>query len=258
MARGKEKKAKVSAKHLAISLRKELLTKRGGEFFGLEDDLLARLDVSRPTLRQAARVLEHDQLLRVQRGPRGGYYVARPDVQSVINAASLYLHERGTSLKDLITASRGLVSTMVRLAARCKDVDARAEIQRQLDVYTETDFTSLPHTRFLRAEAEIFTVLAHMAANPPLELVIQILYGCGLSLTTEKIFDGRPDRIAACAKLRIQLVEAVLAHDGELAQIHDERASKLRTSYLEEDEGSGAESMPGPHALPLKSGVSAE
>jgi GntR family transcriptional regulator, transcriptional repressor for pyruvate dehydrogenase complex len=225
-----------SAKRLAKDLRKELLARKSGEFFGFEDDLLSRLNVSRPTLRQAARVLEHDQLLSVRRGPRGGYYVTRPDVQWVINAASLYLYERGTRLRDLIVAARGCVATLVRGAAECPDEGLREELRRQLQVYASTDFKILPYIEFLHAENAFVTLFARMAGNAPLELVIQILYGCGLGVTTDKIFEGRPERIEACAQLRIRLVEAVLANDGELAQLLDTRSSDLRRSYLEEDD----------------------
>jgi|SRR5882724_4837394 len=237
MADGQVEKGKkgFSAKRLANNLRKELLELKKGAFFGYEDDLLARLNVSRPTLRQAARVLEHDQLLLVRRGPHGGYYAHRPDVQSVINAASLYLYERGTRLHDLVEAARGCVSTLIRLAAESHDDAARESLREQLRTYTETDFTSLPHTEFLRAESAIVTAFARMAGNPPLELVIRILYGCGLGTTSDKIFEDRPDRIEACARIRVLTVEAVLAGDGELAELHEARASNLRRGYLEED-----------------------
>jgi GntR family transcriptional repressor for pyruvate dehydrogenase complex len=224
----------LSAKRLAKDLRKELLELKEGAFFGYEDDLLTRLNVSRPTLRQAARVLEHDQLLRVRRGPHGGYYVTRPDVQSVINAASLYLHERGTRLHDLVEAARASVSTLIRLAAESPDERARETLRKQLKDYTSTDFTKLPHIEFLRAENAIVTALAEMAGNAPLELVIRILYGCGLGATSDKIFEGRPDRIEACAQLRVKVVEAVLAGDSEVAELHEARAANLRRSYLED------------------------
>jgi len=181
MAKGQIKTAPrgISAKRLAHTLRKELMALESGTFFGFEDDLLVRLNVSRPTLRQAARVLEHDQLLSVRRGPHGGYYVTRPDVQSVINAATLYLYERGTRLRDLVAAARGCVATLVRCAAESHDEGARAELRQLLEVYASTDFAKLPHIEFLRAESAIVALLGRMAHNAPLELVIQILYGCG-------------------------------------------------------------------------------
>ena len=225
-----------SARGLAHQLRKELLTLKNGDFYGYEDELLERFSVSRPTLRQAARVMEHEQLLRVRRGPRGGYYVTRPDVQSVINAASLYLYDRGTRLRDLSLAARGCVATLVRCAAESQNEAAAAELRAKLDTYAATDFAQLPHIEFLRAESDMVTLLGRMAGNAPLELIIQILYGCGLGVTSDKIFEGRPDRIEACAQMRVRIIEAVLAHDSELADLLNARATELRRTYLEEDE----------------------
>ena len=244
MAKGRTKEVSpgFSAKRLANVLRKELLALKNGTFYGFEDDLLLRLNVSRPTMRQAARVLEHEQLLSVRRGPRGGYYVTRPNIQSVINSATLYLYERGTRLRDLVAATRGCIATLVRCAAESRDEGARAELRELLDSYISTDFTKLPHIEFLRAESAIVAMFGRMAGNPPLELVIQILYGCGLGVTTDKIFEGRPDRIEACRQLRIRGVEAVLANDGELAELLNSRASDLRRSYLEEDAPRAAQS----------------
>ena len=221
---------------LAHQLRKELLALKQDEFYGYEDELLDRFNVSRPTLRQAARVMEHEQLLRVRRGPRGGYYVTRPEVQSVINAASLYLYDRGTRLRDLMFAAHGCVATLVRCAAQSCDEEAAAELRAKLDAYAATDFARLPHIEFLRAENRLFALLGQMGGNAPLELIVQMLYGCGLRVTTDKIFEGHPDRIEACAQLRVRIIEAVLAHDADLADLLNTRVTELRRSYLEEDE----------------------
>jgi len=226
----------VSAKRLVSDLRKELLHCSEGAFFGAEVDLLERFNVSRPTLRQAARVLERDNLLSVRRGPRGGYFVRRPDVQSVVNAASLYLNGRAARLNDLIVAARGPISTLLRLAAESCDEDARAALRQAFDAYVSTDFPALPVAKFLTAERNMVALYSRLASNPPLTLVIQIFQACGARVVADNVFDGRPDRVQACAKLRARQVEAVLEGDGRLAVLFDLRASELRLSYLELDD----------------------
>jgi len=50
-----------SAAHRAAhALREDILAREDGELLGSEDELMERLGVSRPTLRQAARLLEHE------------------------------------------------------------------------------------------------------------------------------------------------------------------------------------------------------
>jgi DNA-binding FadR family transcriptional regulator len=227
----------VSAKQLAKTLRRELLKLKEGAFFGYEDELLIRFNVSRPTLRQAARVLEHAQLLKVRRGPTGGYYATRPDTQSVIDAAALYLHGRGTRLRNLVDAAKGLNPTMIRIAAESKDPRAREELKRELAAYVANDFATLTHAEFLRADVALFRALAAMTGNPPLELVVLMLYECALGASSDRIFEGRPDRVDACARLRASLVQAVLDGDAEAAEMFEARGNDLRRRYLTEDAG---------------------
>ena len=67
----------------ADQLREILLRQQEGEMIGSEDDLVARLGVSRVTVRQAARLLEREGVLRVRRGINGGYFASRPSVELV-------------------------------------------------------------------------------------------------------------------------------------------------------------------------------
>ena len=47
-----------------------------GDFLGREDDLAARFGVSRPTLREALKLLSSGNLIRASKGPGGGIFVA--------------------------------------------------------------------------------------------------------------------------------------------------------------------------------------
>ena len=57
----------VHAESLVARTARELaelsLAHEDGDFIGAEDDLLSRLGVSRPTLRQAAKIAENDRLI---------------------------------------------------------------------------------------------------------------------------------------------------------------------------------------------------
>jgi GntR family transcriptional regulator, transcriptional repressor for pyruvate dehydrogenase complex len=82
-------------------LRSEILLRDDGDWLGSEDELLGRLGVSRPTLRQAARLLEAEELLVVRRGLNGGLFSRRPTSDAVARMASVYLRSEGTTVVDL-------------------------------------------------------------------------------------------------------------------------------------------------------------
>src|SRR2546422_3655014 len=81
-------------------LRDEILDRPDGDWLGSEDHLLERLGISRPTLRQAARVLEAEELLVVKRGLNGGLFARRPSTDAVARIASIYLRTEPTAVVD--------------------------------------------------------------------------------------------------------------------------------------------------------------
>src|SRR5436190_21321141 len=68
-----------------------------GSVIGSESDLLAEYGVSRAVLREAVRLLEHDNVARMRRGPGGGLVVTVPDTQAVTRAADRFLRYRGAT-----------------------------------------------------------------------------------------------------------------------------------------------------------------
>ena len=61
------------------SLRDRIFAQEEGELIGSLPELARALGVGIVTIQQAARILEHEGLLEVRRGPGGGYYGRRPD-----------------------------------------------------------------------------------------------------------------------------------------------------------------------------------
>lgn len=70
----------------ARKLRQLALGVENGALLGSEQDLTTELGTSRETLRQAARLLEREGVLKVRRGLKGGYFAARPGINSIQHA----------------------------------------------------------------------------------------------------------------------------------------------------------------------------
>ncbi|MGD9542120.1 MAG: GntR family transcriptional regulator, partial [Methylocystis sp.] len=106
-----------AARRAARQLRTRALTLQDGEFMGSEDELVAALGVSRPTFRQAAKLVEQEQLMRIRRGVGGGFFAMRPSSKAVAHTTAVYLQARQSTLQDAIEASRPLFAEAARLGA---------------------------------------------------------------------------------------------------------------------------------------------
>src|SRR5437764_12675328 len=95
------------AELVAQQLRRQII--RGelteGEALPSEAALMAQFGVSRPTLREAFRVLEAEGLISVRRGAHGGARVHTPDVDVAARYAGLVLEHRGATLADVYEAT---------------------------------------------------------------------------------------------------------------------------------------------------------
>ena len=71
-----------------------------GDFLPNEAELMTHFGVSRPTLREAVRVLESERLVEVRRGSRTGARVRVPGPEIVARPAGLLLELSGATIAD--------------------------------------------------------------------------------------------------------------------------------------------------------------
>ena len=121
----------------AVRLRKMALGVEDGVFLGSEEELINALGVSRPTFRQAARLLAHEQVLTIKRGVGGGFFARRPTLQTVSRAVAAYLNARHTSVQDVMEASHGVFRMGIALAAQSDNEAARARLTALRDKLVE-------------------------------------------------------------------------------------------------------------------------
>lgn len=105
-----------AAELVAGSLRRQIVRGdiRDGEALPSETALMEQFGVSRPTLREALRVLESENLITVRRGTRGGATAHQMSAKLVSRYASLLLQSRGTTLADVYHAQLTFEPACVR------------------------------------------------------------------------------------------------------------------------------------------------
>lgn len=225
------------------ALRSRILQSDDGEFLGSESQLIESLGVSRPTFRQVAKLLERDLLMEIRRGVGGGYYARNPSIQAVAQAASVFLQFEKSTLRHATVAASQLSRELVRLAVQCGLAEPRQRLQHFLDADRTASAQGQPVATFIEAELEFVEILAAMAGNPVLKLLITILYQFATPAVGGVIFDD-PDFMQANRGTRINTAEAILAGDAELAMLMFRRHMDAQNGQLKKLRGDAGLDVP--------------
>lgn len=126
---GMAMRAPKTAELIATHLRRQIV--RGelkpGETLPSEINLMEQFSVSRPTLREAFRILEAESIIGVRRGSRGGAQVLEPDPRVAARHVGLLLQLQGTTIQDVYEARMAMEPICASmLAARRTDEDVAA------------------------------------------------------------------------------------------------------------------------------------
>ena len=95
-----------------------------GDLLPKQDELLEEFRISRPSLREALRILESEGLLTVRRGNVGGSVVEAPNAESSAYMFGLVLQSRRGTVADLADAIRHIEPITASLCAERPDRDS--------------------------------------------------------------------------------------------------------------------------------------
>jgi DNA-binding FadR family transcriptional regulator len=88
-----------------------------GDTLPAELHLIAEFEVSRPTIREAVRILESEGLVTVARGARGGARVSSPNYEMIERAAGITLQSKNVTIGDLYEMRTLIEPPAARLVA---------------------------------------------------------------------------------------------------------------------------------------------
>lgn len=100
-----------------------------GDFLPPEGQLMESLGISRPTLREAFRILEAEGLISVVRGSRTGAKVHKPSVELVSRYAGYVLQSQQTTIADIYQARLAIEPSVVRWLATNKGGGATVKLR---------------------------------------------------------------------------------------------------------------------------------
>ena len=117
---------------LARELRERILSGELAEGTALpaERELVKQTQMSRATVREALRILEVQNLVRVRAGRAGGAFVQRPTSKSMASSVTMLIRGSKIKLADLMETREALEPFCAELAARKRTDDDLAVLDR--------------------------------------------------------------------------------------------------------------------------------
>lgn len=162
---------------VASQLRRQIVVGelKAGDALPPESVLMERFGVSRPTLREAIRILEAEGLINIRRGAHGGARVQVPDPAALARHTGGILQHRGTTLKDVYEVRTLLES---RAAGILAGRGRRADLGRLEDLLEveEAAIEDGLEDKFVAADEAFHLGVVELAGSPTLELVVGVLY----------------------------------------------------------------------------------
>jgi DNA-binding FadR family transcriptional regulator len=193
-----------------------------GTLLGRELELVERFGVSRPSLREALRILEVQGLISVERGVLGGIFVRRPDERLTARTAALLLQARNVSLADVHTARSQLEPLAAR---RVAESASRRAAAAELGAIVDRQEQSMADVEaFAPTNAAFHQRLLALAGNQTLAIVAEMLTDIVDSAVEAASADGGVAAPVANRRRSVRsqrrLVELIESGDGPGAEAH--------------------------------------
>lgn len=196
-----------------------------GDVLQAEGKLMEEFGVSRPTIREAFRILEAERLITVARGARGGATIHAPNPSLIASYALMVLQTEGTTVAEVYEARLAFEPSAVRFVVEHSAHVAPAILREVLE--SERLQFEDP-VAFAASVARFHRILVELSGNKPLihlwaalhevierhQALVVSVQRRGASLETA--------RLAAASGLRSQekLVTLIEAGDIDQAEAH--------------------------------------
>jgi DNA-binding FadR family transcriptional regulator len=192
-----------------------------GDVLSSEADLLTQFGVSRPTLREAIRVLESESLVVVKRGSRGGIEVSVPRVEKAAHYAGLLLEYRRATTADVFTAAAAIEGPCVAMLSRNRSAD---DLKRLRAAVAAENYVRDNPEELLEQQNDFHRLVVDLAGNQTLTVLSDVLRHI-IELATQSYVDehrgSSSTSVASAAtatRTHAKVVEFIADKDGAAAE----------------------------------------
>lgn len=164
------------AEALADAFRRDIATGRYrmGELIPPESELLIRYDISRPSYREAIRMLESEGLVEVKRGVGGGTRVLTPSLAPLTKLVGVFLQRKAITVESLFHARILYEPEIAAEIAKRRDEQAMARLAEQA---AAQEFCVKDRSGFHSRERAFRAVLIEHTENPVIGLIAAMIDG---------------------------------------------------------------------------------
>jgi GntR family transcriptional repressor for pyruvate dehydrogenase complex len=162
------------AEHIAEQLRAQIVRHElaDGDYLPVEAELCEFFQTSRPTMREAFRILEAEGLLRIRRGGRFGPQVCAPDPAVTARHLGLLLQHRDVELGSVYDAFLDIVPTA---AARLAAHHTKADLERLREQRRRCEEAADDGAALVDASTEFSLLVVELAGNPVWAVLSRLL-----------------------------------------------------------------------------------
>lgn len=214
---------------IAAQLRRQIVrgAVKPGEKLPPETQLMEQFGVSRPTIREAFRILETERLIVVRPGSRGGAQVVAPDLTVAARYFGLLLQLQGTTIDDVYEARKVAEPVCAGLLARRRterDITDLADVVAEIESAIEARDRSVPDpVLWSRLTHRFHELIMQRSGNKTLALqgaVLHDIVATHTELRVSRHFDETEslERFRRAVKAYKKLVSLVEARDADGAE----------------------------------------
>jgi GntR family transcriptional repressor for pyruvate dehydrogenase complex len=173
---GRTPKTQKIAVLVAAQLRRQIVNGKvkPGDKLHPESVLQSEFAISRPTMREALRLLEAESLITIKRGKHGGARVTSIDLGAIASQVGVFLQIEGTTLEDVWLARTVLEPPAAGLLAATRNPAALAALEANIEAARQAARSDL--IRYADLAAEFSMLITRHCGNKTLHLLASLIY----------------------------------------------------------------------------------
>jgi GntR family transcriptional repressor for pyruvate dehydrogenase complex len=161
---------------VAAQLRRQIVNGKvkPGDKLHPESVLQSEFAISRPTMREALRLLEAESLITIKRGKHGGARVISIDLGAIASQVGVFLQIEGTTLEDVWLARTVLEPPAAGLLAATRNPAALAALETNIAAARQAARSDL--IRYADLAAEFSMLITRHCGNKTIHLLASLIY----------------------------------------------------------------------------------